>query len=177
MPATTTRRSTARSSLVTLLLFLGVAGLWIGPMGCSNDAENAASSDTASEPHTEAAGRSVLLNVGFTDKTEARRPSEQFIVETPRSTRWAPDVREGGFTTKAFETYPVGESNTLLLFPEGEDGPRVEVPFTMKADMSSILASSRTNITVYDDSIVVAGPAVPDKRMTFDRPPSSSDAS
>ncbi len=48
------------------------------------------------------------------------------------------------------------------------------VPFTMKPDMSSVLASSRTNITVYDDSIVVEGPAVPDERMTFERPAPSN---
>jgi hypothetical protein len=80
---------------------------------------------------------------------------------------------EGGFTTKAFETYPVGETKKLLLFPEGEDGPRLEVSFTMQPEMSSVLAGSRTNVTVYDDSIVVTSPAVPDEKVVFDRSPSA----
>jgi hypothetical protein len=46
----------------------------------------------------------------------------------------------------------------------------------MKPDMSSVLASSRTDIFVYDDSIVVSGPAVPDERITFDRPVPSTDS-
>jgi hypothetical protein len=173
MPATTTRRSAERSYLVTALLILGLAGLWIGPMGCGGDAEDASTQKTASQ---NSSNRSVLLNVGFVDQTTERAPTEQFLIETPKSARWTPGALEGGFTTKAFKKYPVGETHKLLLYPEGENGPRLTVPFTMKSDMSSVLAGSRTNITVYDDSIVVAGPAVPDERMVFDRPPSSSDA-
>lgn len=47
---------------------------------------------------------------------------------------------------------------------------RLAVPFTMKPDMSSVLASSRTNIAVHDDSIVVTGPAVPEEKIVLDRP-------
>lgn len=39
----------------------------------------------------------------------------------------------------------------------------------MKPDMSSMLARSRTNLFIYDDSIVVSGPAVPDKKVVLDR--------
>jgi hypothetical protein len=58
-----------------------------------------------------------------------------------------------------------------LFYPAGREAPRLEVPFTMKADMSSVLASSRTNVLVYDDSLVVTGPAVPDEKVVLDRPP------
>jgi hypothetical protein len=117
-----------------------------------------------------ATDRTVLLNVGFVDQTGDRPPSKQFLIETPNSTHWQPDALEGSHTTRAFEKYPVRESQKLLLYPKGKGGVCLAVPFTMKPDMSSVLASSRTNIAVHDDSIVVTGPAVPEEKIVLDRP-------
>jgi hypothetical protein len=40
----------------------------------------------------------------------------------------------------------------------------------MTPNMSSTLTSSHTDIFVYDDSLVVSGPAVPDDEVVLDRP-------
>lgn len=118
----------------------------------------------------------MLLNLGVEDHTRQRSFPAEFLIVTPGGNQWQPDPLEGGGVTRAFEKYPVGEEQRLLLYPEGKDGPRLAVPVTMKPDMSSVLASSRTDIAVHDDSIVVTGPAVPDERMTFDSSASEPDS-
>jgi hypothetical protein len=173
MPATASRRRTASSILVTGVLFLGLVALSIAPLSCGTEPENASSEETSRATEAES-NRAILLHIGIEDETEERPLSDAFLLETPSGARWTPGVLKGGGTTKTFEKHPVGETRTLRIYPEGEDGPGLEVPITMKPDMSSVLASSRTNIFAYDDSIVVKGPAVPDGEMVFDRPASAS---
>ena len=173
MPATATRRSPTHSLLVPLALALGAVAIGLGPIGCETDD---ASEEAPAEQNEPMADRSVLLNVGFEDKTDERPPSDQFLVESPKSNRWRPVSLEGGFLTNDFEEYPIGSTYELLIYPEGEAGSRLVVPFSMKPTMSSALASSRTDIVAHDDSIVVTGPAVPDERMTFERPVAESDS-
>jgi len=172
--STTTRRRAASSILVPGLLFLGLVGLSVLPVSCSPGSDGASEEETTQTPEANA-DRSILLNVGIEDETENRPLSDGFLVETPDGTRWTPGALEGGGATKAFDEYPVGETRTLRLFPEGEGGPELDVPITMKQGMSSALASSRTNIFVYDDSLVVSGPAVPDEKVVFDRPTPGSE--
>jgi hypothetical protein len=173
MPATTTPRRTASSIVVTTILFLGLTALSVAPLSCGTKPDDTSSEGTSQATETES-NRAILLNIGIEDETKERPLSEAFLFETPSGARWNPNVLAGGGVTKAFEKHPVGETRTLRFYPEGEEGPALEVPITMKPDMNSVLASSRTDISVYDDSIVVSGPAVPDERMTFDRPSSPS---
>lgn len=175
MPTTTTERSASQSTLVTVVLVFGLVALSIGPLSCGTETDNA-SSEEASQATGGGADRAVLLNIGVEDETEERPLSDQFLLETPEGTQWTPGDLEGAGATKAFEEYSVGETRTLSLYPEGEEGPRLEVPITMRSDMSSALASSRTNVFVYDDSIVVEGPAVPDGERRLERSPASSNA-
>jgi hypothetical protein len=169
MPATATRHRTASSILVTGALFLGLVTLSIAPLSCGSEPDDESSKETSRATGTES-NRAILLNIGIEDETEGSPLSDAFLIETPSGVRWTPSVLKGGRTTKAFEEYPVGETRTLHLYPEGDEGRALEVPITMKPDMSSVLASSRTNIFVYDDSIVVSGPAVPEKEIVFDWP-------
>lgn len=173
MHTTTTRRPAASSIVVTVVLFLGLAAFTLAPLSCGTEPDEGAEQETT---QTSAANpdRTILLNIGVEDETEERPLSDAFLVETPSGTRWTPGVLEGGGATKAFENHPVGETRTLRLYPEGQEQPALEVPITMKPDMSSALASSRTDIFVYDDSIVVSGPALPEGRVVLDRPASAS---
>jgi len=50
-----------------------------------------------------------------------------------------------------------------------------EVSFTMKPDMSLAPVRSRTNVTVDEERIAGAGPAVSDERMRFDHPAAPSE--
>jgi len=168
MTATTAQRSSTPSIAVTVALFLGLAALSLAPLSCGTESDDA--SDRQTTPATEEnTNRAVLLNIGIEDDTDDRPLSDQFLIETPTGQRWSPGISDKGGATKAFEKYSVGTTRTLRLYPEGEEGRALEVPITMKPDMSSFLASSRTDIFVYDDSIVVSGPAVPDEKIVFDR--------
>jgi len=168
MTATTTQRPNTASIAVTVALFLGLAALSLAPLSCGTESDE--TSDPETDQTTEAnTDRTILLNVGIEDETENRPLPDAFLIETPSGQRWSPGVLDGGGATRAFEKHPVGETRTLRLYPEGEAGRALEVPITMKRTMSSALASSRTDIFVYDDSIVVSGPAVPDKEIVFDR--------
>lgn len=173
MTATTTQRPKSSSIVVHVVLFLGLAALSLAPLSCGTEGDHTSSEETSQATRAES-NRTILLNVGIEDDTKDRPLSDAFLVETPNGARWAPGVLDGGGATKAFDKHPVGETRTLRLYPEGEEGRALEVPITMKSDMSSVLASSRTDIFVYDDSIVVSGPAVPDKKIVFDRPVSAS---
>jgi len=174
MPATTTQRPTTPSSfLVTAALGLALAAFSLAPLSCGTESDEASEAETAEAVEGDT-GRTILLNVGIEDDTEDRLFSEAFLIETPSGARWAPGALNGGGATKTFEKYPVGETRTLRLYPQGDEGRTLEVPITMKPTMSSLLASSRTDIFVYDDSIVVSGPAVPDEEMTFDRSTAAS---
>jgi len=164
MPATTTRRPPARSALITTALVLGFVALWIGPVGCGGESEEAAT-DQASDT----TGRSILLNVGVIDETETRPLSEDFAIESPSGDRWRPVLSETNLATNDFEEYSVGERHEFYIYLEGNEGGPLAVPFTMESDMSSLLAGSRTDIAVHDDSIVVEGPAVQDGKQVFDR--------
>ncbi len=169
MPATTTQRTTTPSTLlVTVALGLGLAAFSLAPLSCGTESDEASEAETAQVTESNA-DRTILLNIGIEDDTEDHPFSEALLIETPSGARWTPGTLDGGGATKAFEKYPVGETRTLRLYPEGEAGRALEVPITMKSDMSSVLASSRTDIFVYDDSIVVSGPAVPDEEIVFDR--------
>jgi len=174
MPATTTQRSATSSSLLVTIAFgLSLAALSLGPLSCGTESDEVSEQNTAqgTEGDTD---RTILLNIGIEDETENRPFSDAFLIETPNGARWTPGALDGGGATRAFEKHPVGETRTLRLYPEGEGRKALEVPITMKSDMSSALASSRTDIFVYDDSIVVEGPAIPDGEMGFDRPSSAS---
>lgn len=173
MSATATRRRAASSILITGILFLGLVALSVAPISCGTEPDEGSETDPTETTETNT-DRAILLNIGIEDKTEDRPLSDAFLLETPDGTRWSPGGFETGRGTKAFEKYPVGETRILRIYPEGEDGPAMEVSITMKADMSSVLASSRTNILVYDDSIAVEGPAVPDEKVVLDRPVSTS---
>jgi hypothetical protein len=173
--ATTTRRSPTASGVATVLLCLGLVVLTATPLSCGTEPEEA-SEPEASQTTEANTDRAILLNVGVEDGTKDRPPSDDLLLEPPSGERWTPGILDGGGATNAFEKHPIGESRTLRLYPQGEDGQVLEIPITMKPDMSSVLASSRTDIFVYDDSIVVSGPAVPDKRITFDRPAPSTDS-
>jgi len=173
MPATTAKRQSPSTLLIPLALVLGAVAIGVGPIGCSSED----TSETPSADQTEeTTNRPVLLNLGIEDHTQERPFPDGLLIVTPGGNRWQPDPLEGGFVTRAFEKYPVGEPQKLSLYLEGNEGPRLEVPFTMKPDMSSVLSSSRTNVLVYDDSLVVTGPAVPDEKVVLDRPPGDSDS-
>lgn len=173
MHTTTTQRRAASSIVVTVVLFLGLGAFTLAPLSCGTEPDEASEEETT-QTSTANSDRAILLNIGIEDETEENPLSDAFLLETPSGTRWTPGVLEGGGATKAFENHPVGETRTLRLYPEGEEGRLLEVPITMKPDMSSALASSRTDIFVYDDSIVVSGPAVPEGRVILDRPVSAS---
>jgi len=174
MPTTTTQRTRAPSSLlVTAALAFALAALSLAPLSCGTESDEASEAKTAETVEGDT-DRTILLNVGIEDETENRPLSDAFLIEPPSGQRWSPGVLDGGGASKAFEKHPVGETRTLRLYPEGDAGRALEVPITMKRTMSSALASSRTDVFVYDDSIVVSGPAVPDEEMTFDRPSSLS---
>ncbi|MFO8099359.1 MAG: hypothetical protein R6T83_07010 [Salinibacter sp.] len=169
MPATTTQRSTtATSPLVTAALCLALAAFSLAPVSCGTESDDPSGEETSQAEEADS-NRAILLNIGIEDETSDRPLSDAFVIEPPSGERWAPGVLDGGGATKAFEKHPIGETRTLRLYPEGKDGHALEVPITMKPAMSSALASSRTDIFVYDDSIVVSGPAVPDKEIVFDR--------
>lgn len=171
MPATAAKRRSPTALLIPIALAMGALAIAVGPVGCSSED---ASETPAADQTEETTSQPVLLNLGVEDHTQERAFPDGLLIVTPRGNQWRPELATSGFATRAFEKYPVGESQKLSLYPAGKEDPRLEVPFTMKADMSSILASSRTNVLVYDDSIVVSGPAVPNEQVTFDRPSSSS---
>jgi hypothetical protein len=169
MPATTTQRTWTPSSLLATVAFgLALAAFSLAPLSCGTESDEASEAETAEAVEGDT-DRTILLNVGIEDETENRPLPDAFLIETPSGQRWSPDVLDGGGATRAFEKHPVGETRTLRLYPEGKDGHALEVPITMKSTMSSALASSRTDIFVYDDSLVVSGPAVPDEEIVFDR--------
>lgn len=173
MPATTTRRRATVSLVVTVVLFLGLAAFSLAPLSCGTEPDEPSEKEAAqtAEANTD---RAILLNIGIEDETEDRPLSDAFLLETPSGTHGTPGALAGGGATKAFDKHPVGETRTLRLYSEGEVGPAQEVPITMKPHMSSALASSRTNIFAYDDSIIISGPAVPDDMVVLDRPVSAS---
>lgn len=175
MPATQTQRPVTSRIFVPVVLFLGLVTVSIAPLSCGTESDDAPGEETSEVAESDT-DRAILLNVGIEDETANRPLSDEFVIETPSGARWSPGTLQGAGATKAFEKHPVGETRTLRLYPEGEESSALEVPITMKPDMSSALASSRTEIVVYDDSIAVTGPAVPDEKVVLDRPsaPSSS---
>jgi hypothetical protein len=115
--ATTTRRSPTASGVATVLLCLGLVALTATPLSCGEASEPEASQTT--EANTD---RAILLNVGVEDDTKDRPPSDDLLLEPPSGERWTPGILDGGGATNAFEKHPIGESRTLRLYPQGEDG-------------------------------------------------------
>lgn len=168
MSVATASRPTQKPYLVAAALVISLGALILGPVGCGSGEER--SNETAAE---EAGGapKRLQLNMGVDDRTTEIPPSDEFAIQVPGEELWTPDLEYGG-TGRLFGEYPVGEEYEFYLYPEGKEGPRQRVPFSMKPDMSSGLASSKTYVRIYDDRIVVDGPAVPDGKMTLDRPAS-----
>lgn len=168
MSVATAPRQTRKGFLIATVLLLGLAALSIGPLGCGSETEEAASEETAAEEAIGDPDKSVLLNVGINDRTTNNPPSEELAIEVPGQELWTPDLEYGG-ASQEFGEYPVGEEYQLVIYPEGEEGPMESVPFSMKPEMSSGLASSKTYIHIYDDRIVVEGPAVPEEEVVLER--------
>lgn len=168
MPVAIASRSTRRTLLIGTVLLLGLSALSIGPLGCNAETEEGSSEKSTSEAAIGDTDKRVRLNMGIDDRTTEHPPSEDLAIEVPGEDLWTPDLESGG-ASRLFGEYPVGESYEFYLYPEGKDGSRQTVPFSMKPDMSSMLASSKTYIRIYDDRVVIEGPAVPDEEVTLDR--------
>lgn len=163
MSVATAPRPTRRGAFVVTLLVMGLAALSIGPLGCGSEAEEEAAEEAVGE-----SDKRVELNMGVDDRTTENPPSEQLAIKVPGHDLWSPNLEYGG-TSERFGEYPAGENYELHIYPEGEDGPRETVPFSMKPDMMSGTASSKTYVEIYDDRFVVRGPAVPDGHVDIDR--------
>lgn len=171
MSVATAPRPTRRTLFIGIVLLLGLAALSVGPLGCNSETEEARSERSAADEAIGDTGKRVQLNMGIDDRTTENPPSEGLAIEVPGEDLWTPDLEHGG-SSRLFGEYPVGESYEFYLYPEGKEGPRQTVSFSMKPDMSSALASSKTYIRIYDDRVVIEGPAVPDGEVTLDRPAS-----
>lgn len=167
MSVATARRSKMNGVLIVTALAVGFASLLIGPIGCGSEPE-----ESSTQEAVESSEKRVQLNLGVDDRTDARPPSDQLAIKAPGHDLWQPELSHGG-ASRLFDEYPAGEEYELYVYPEGEDGPRLVVPFSMKADMMSGMASSKTYVEIYDDRIVVNGPAIPDGSITLDRPAST----
>lgn len=157
-----------RVALTTLPRLLGVlllVGVSAAALLVSCQGER--SSEETPAPEREI-NRSILFNLGVEDETENRAPSDSFAVEVQGREVWYPDLAYGG-DSETFGEFRVGEKHAFTIYPSGPDGPALEVPFSMKPTMSSLLASSKTYIDVYDDSLIVRGPAIPNRRASYPR--------
>lgn len=125
-------------------------------------------SEPSEEPTDAAADREILFNLGINDKTDERAPHDRFAVEIPGREIWYPDLAYGG-DSETFGEFRVGPKHTFTIYPTGPDEPSFAVPFSMKPTMSSELASSKTYIEIYDDSLVVRGPAIPNGPASYPR--------
>lgn len=164
------RNSHKSPSFPTVLFVLSFVALLITAVGCGYE-----SRETPGEETLEASDKHVLLNIGITDRTDRRPPSSQWSLKVPGHDLWQPDLSYGG-ESKDFGTFPVGEDHEMYVYPSGPDGPRLEVPFTMKSDMMSGLASSKTYIEIRDDRIIITTPAVQNGRVDLDRTSSETDS-
>lgn len=172
MSVTTARRPTTRGFLVVTVLLLGLAALSIGPLGCGSETEEEAAEEAVGDT-----GKRVVFNMGVDDRTTQNPPSDNLAIKVPGHDLWTPNLQYGG-ASERFGEFPVREEYELYIYLEGEGGPRQSVPFSMKPEMSSSLASSKTYVEIYDDRILVKGPAVTDGQVTIEREgPSPSDDS
>lgn len=154
------------SLLVRVIRFVafGLALLGLGSVtGCESDTNRALSSERASLGETH-----VRLHVSISDRTGQRPLSEHFAVEAPGVDLWQPNLKFGR-ATRQFPVYPVGKEQELYIYPQGEDGPRRRISFSMKASMKSGKAPSKTHLEIYDDSIVATGPAISGGRIAIGR--------
>lgn len=110
----------------------------------------------------------VRLHISISDRTGKHPLSEHFAIEAPGEELWRPNIKFGR-ATRQFAVYPVGKEYELVIYPRGKNGPRQRVPFSMKASMKSGTALSKTQLKIYDDSIITTGPAVPGGRMSIAR--------
>lgn len=163
MSVATTRRPKKRRVFVVTVLVMGLAVLAIGPLGCGSESEEEAAEEAIGE-----SDKRIELNMGVDDRTTGNPPSEGLAIKVPGHDLWTPDLEYGG-TSERFQEFPVGEEYDLHIYPEGENGPRQTISFSMKPDMSSGLASSKTYVEIYDDRIVVKGPAVSDGPVVIER--------
>lgn len=109
----------------------------------------------------------VLLNVGLYNETDQTDASETAVRVTGQPV-WQPGLRRYPKDT-TLGRHPVGETRQLTIYPEGLSGDSVRVPFSMKKGMRSGVASSKHYIEVYDDSVIVMGPAIEDDRRAYRR--------
>lgn len=143
----------------------GLALLGLGSVaGCESDANRAAAPERAALGEA----KQVRLHVSVSDRTGQQPLPEQFAIEAPGVDLWQPNIKFGR-ATRQFPVYPVGKEYELYIYPRGEDGPRRQVSFSMKARSSSELALSKTHIEIYDDSIIVTGPAIFGERISMGR--------
>lgn len=168
MSVATARRPTIRGVLIVTALAAGFAALLIGPIGCGSEPEE------SGQEAVESSDKRVQLNLGVDDRTDTRPPSDQLAIKAPGHDLWQPELSHGG-ASRLFDEYPVGEEYELYIFPDGEDGPRLVVPFSMKPDMMSGMASSKTYVEIYDDRFEVNGPAIPEGTVSLERSGSEGD--
>lgn len=157
-PVSSHIKSLRRAALALLATGL-IAALFV--FGCQSDE----SEEEAASPLAENA--EVLLNIGVERGEDLPSGAfEDLEIEVPGREIWQPDLAHGG-DSRAFGQFPVEETHSFIIYPEGRDGAAIEVPFTMKETMISGTAQSKTYVTLHGDSIVVRGPAISEEREVF----------
>lgn len=165
MPQTTVAQVVPRHRrirrVILCLLSAGLIAVFF-VFGCRSDTdESEERANTIYEANTE-----VLLNIGVERGEDLGDAVDGITIEVPGYDTWEANLAYGG-DTRAFGDFPVGETRSFTVYPEGTSGTAIEVPFTMKGTMTSGTASSKTYVTVHNDSIVVRGPAIPGEREAF----------
>ena len=159
-PPSVRRHSALAPSVPIALIALGIALVALVG-GCGAD-----ETETAREAPVDSSKR-VILTLRVRNETQ-QRPAQGLTVQVPEGQPWRPDLSWGS-AGKAFGAYRVGRPHVFYVAVDSSSGRRIEVPFEMKPDMISGFASSITRLTVYDDSLVARGPAVPGRHLNFER--------
>ena len=110
----------------------------------------------------------ALLEVTVFDWTETNPPIDALVVAGEDT--WTPDLEFGG-DSHGFRPFPVGESHTFTIYPDGRSANAIDVSFVMTEEMVPISGSARalTNVEIYDDTVIVSGMAIPGFERTYSR--------
>ncbi len=122
---------------------------------------NSSGSDKGATPQS-----GMKVRIMFWNDTNSKDPKGAEIIVGPTSYKPNTSSKSG---TGVIGPCAYGKTLTLVVYPDGRDGKKIEVPFKVTTSMEAASERDAVHVSISDDKVRVLGNAIDNFDQTFNR--------